>query len=413
MSRKTGNPISDTLLALTDSQSDDVVIVRKVFVQFTGCLEAAMMLNQIMYWTPRSTMGGWIAKSDAEFAWELSLTVYSIRKARDVLKALGLVRTKKTQFSGAPTTHYMLDIDNLSSSWQSFLRKRNNDFSKTQNRSCENAESLTETTTETNTNISPVGDFFASPDNVRNANCLQCMSSGKCALESKLMPESVCAHFSKKRHSDQSCSNCASYMSDSMKCIAYASQHHDSTMSCNEWCNAWLEIQVVRVPTGGKASDRDSYYECCVHCTEKLDQSSDMCENCGAVVTWIGSRLADKRERRRKAKAADDGAKRAKRKRYDEPVAEYLMSKVHSTGRGASIAPLKKEDVITIRVYTERESERKLKALVDDLIAEGRWGSGLKSHFMNILNSGKGLDRRKAVRQEETCPPGQSGEVWR
>jgi hypothetical protein len=60
------NPILQTLLEMTGQSN--VITVHRPLVEFTGNLECGMMLAQILYWTPRSKMGGWIAKSDAEWS---------------------------------------------------------------------------------------------------------------------------------------------------------------------------------------------------------------------------------------------------------------------------------------------------------------------------------------------------------
>lgn len=148
-------PITDTLMALVGQ--DDVIVVHKSLVQFTGSLEAGMMLGQLLYWTPRASIPeGWIAKSDDDWADELSLTNYAVRKARKALEEMELIETRLARFNGAPTLHYRIRIATLRNKWARFvsqrnsiLRNRKNDFAKSQNGLSENEESLTETTTET------------------------------------------------------------------------------------------------------------------------------------------------------------------------------------------------------------------------------------------------------------------------
>src|SRR3972149_7463185 len=97
------NPLLQTLIAMTGQ--DNVITVHRPFVEFTGSLEGAMMLSQLLYWTPKSTMGGWIAKSDKDWKQELCLTRYAHRKATQDLVTMGIVETQIKKFKGAPTTH--------------------------------------------------------------------------------------------------------------------------------------------------------------------------------------------------------------------------------------------------------------------------------------------------------------------
>jgi hypothetical protein len=135
-----------TATLITLSGDDSVITVRKPFVEFTGSLEAAMMLSQLLYWTPRSKADGWIAKTDDEWTEELCLTGYAIRKARKILEDMEVLETDLRKFKGAPTVHYRLIQETLRHKWILWIRKI--DFSKSQNGTCENAESYTETTTE-------------------------------------------------------------------------------------------------------------------------------------------------------------------------------------------------------------------------------------------------------------------------
>lgn len=137
--------LTHSLIAL--SGDDNVIVVRKPFVKFTGRLEAGMMLSQLLYWTPKSKNDGWIAKSDLEFSEELCLTQYGVRSARKSLEDMGVLEVKIKKFNGAPTTHYRLKLDPLIQLWTDWLND-NSDFAKSQNPSCENERSLTETTTE-------------------------------------------------------------------------------------------------------------------------------------------------------------------------------------------------------------------------------------------------------------------------
>lgn len=146
--------IAASLIAM--SGQDEVIVIHRSFVEFTGSLEAGAMLGQLLYWTPRAKIpGGWVAKTDEDFHKELMLSKYGVRQARAALEGMGILKTKLKKFNGSPTVHYLLDLDALSAKWTSWIQQM--DFSIPQNPNCENEESLTETTTEitteTTTNI--------------------------------------------------------------------------------------------------------------------------------------------------------------------------------------------------------------------------------------------------------------------
>ncbi len=147
------NPILQTMLLMV-GQSNVITIHRPLVDFLDGNLEGAMLLGQLLYWTPRSVMGGWIAKSDVDFQGELCLKRYSVRSARELLHDRELIETDVRKFNGFPTQHYFVRMDNLQSQWLEFITRLSEngqtESSKTDNPGLfENGQSLTEITTET------------------------------------------------------------------------------------------------------------------------------------------------------------------------------------------------------------------------------------------------------------------------
>lgn len=156
------NPLIDTLIAL--SGQDEVIVIHRAFVKFTGGLEPALLLNQLLYWTPKSRLTlddktGWIARSDQEWADELMLSQYAVRQARATLEKMDVLETTLRKFGGVPKVHYRLLMENMLTGWTDFLKTQSglfenakstaSDFAKTQSPLCENAETCIETTIET------------------------------------------------------------------------------------------------------------------------------------------------------------------------------------------------------------------------------------------------------------------------
>lgn len=163
------NPLLRTLISMTGQ--NNVITVHRPFVEFTGTLEAAMMLSQLLYWTPRSTMeDGWIAKSDQDWKNELCLARYSSRSATKTLIDMGLIETKIKKFRGAPTTHYRVIWEKLEMAWIAWLDClesdngssdfRQSDYPKSDDEMSENGQSLTETTSETTQENTSEIDFL-------------------------------------------------------------------------------------------------------------------------------------------------------------------------------------------------------------------------------------------------------------
>lgn len=153
------NPILQTLLSMVGQSN--VITVHRPLVDFLGSLEAAMLLGQLLYWTSRSVMGGWVAKSDQDFQDELCLARHSVRAAGDVLAGRKLVVIEVRRFNRTPTKHYRVDMSELERQWGEFVQSdclksdrrlseiEQSDYPNSDNGLSENEQSLTEITTET------------------------------------------------------------------------------------------------------------------------------------------------------------------------------------------------------------------------------------------------------------------------
>lgn len=91
------------------------------FVRYTGSLDCAVFLSQIIYWTDRSE-DGWFYKSYPEWEIEICLSEYEIRKNCRLLKNKGILVTKLKKVNGAPVVHYRLNEGIFSESILKFLQ---------------------------------------------------------------------------------------------------------------------------------------------------------------------------------------------------------------------------------------------------------------------------------------------------
>jgi DnaD/phage-associated family protein len=135
------------------SGQNNVITVNIAYVDFTGDIETALFLSQVIYWTDRTTRkDGFFYKTDEEWREEIRLSRYAIRKARKKLEEMGILETKVKKANGNPTVHYRLDKQRFVESFISFLRNQKNENANSNEPKCEREFSLTETTTEINTN---------------------------------------------------------------------------------------------------------------------------------------------------------------------------------------------------------------------------------------------------------------------
>lgn len=115
------NSLVATLLAMAGQRN--VITIPRAFVRFTGDLESAMLLNQLLYWMPRSHLDGdSIYKTDAEWQEELCLTRYAVRQARECLVKMGFLTTSVHHQKGTPAVHYHIDYELLVTKWEAWLQ---------------------------------------------------------------------------------------------------------------------------------------------------------------------------------------------------------------------------------------------------------------------------------------------------
>lgn len=135
------NPMLAQLVQLIGS--GNIITIHRAMVDFCEDeLPAAMMLEQILYWTPRTTIeNGWIAKSDSQWEEEIFQKKHSIKRARAYLLDRELIKTKIDNFGGSPTNHYKI-TDSFTQEWLShFGLVENDQWLKSTNPLVENDQS--------------------------------------------------------------------------------------------------------------------------------------------------------------------------------------------------------------------------------------------------------------------------------
>ena len=88
-------------------QANFVVVPRFFISMLGGDFNAAILLNQILYWSDRSQgRSGWFYKTYSDWDKEIALSKYQVRRAVIKLESTGVVETKLKKANGAPTLHY-------------------------------------------------------------------------------------------------------------------------------------------------------------------------------------------------------------------------------------------------------------------------------------------------------------------
>jgi len=113
--------IKDLLKGFSGQES--ILTIPKIYVQYTGDLKTALLLNQIVYFSDKgSRTDGYFYKKYTDWEEEIFLSEKQVRESAKKLKKLGILETKLFKVDGAPTTHYRLDYDKFVDSILTFRR---------------------------------------------------------------------------------------------------------------------------------------------------------------------------------------------------------------------------------------------------------------------------------------------------
>ena len=128
------------------SGQTNILTIPRVYMDITGNIKSALFLSQCVYWADK--MGRAFYKSHKDWENEIGLSRYDIDNARKECK--GIVITKLRKANGSPTLHYAVDWKRL---YEEIEKLANGFAENSQMDLLETDKSLTETTTETTTDI--------------------------------------------------------------------------------------------------------------------------------------------------------------------------------------------------------------------------------------------------------------------
>ena len=124
------------------SGNDRTLTIPVIYIELTGDMHTAALLNQIIFWSDKSKRtDGFFYKTYTEWESEVHLSEYQVRRSAKLLEKLGFIETKLKRANGSPTLHYKLNFRNLSDSILEFIKNRNGRNSR--NETEETQETLT------------------------------------------------------------------------------------------------------------------------------------------------------------------------------------------------------------------------------------------------------------------------------
>lgn len=103
-----------------------IVTIPAIYIRFTGSMESAALLSQMLYWSDRTKdPEGWFHKSYSEWESEIALSEYQVRKHSKKFAEQGFLEIKLKKINGAPKVHYRVNWDDFSESILKFLKNGN------------------------------------------------------------------------------------------------------------------------------------------------------------------------------------------------------------------------------------------------------------------------------------------------
>ena len=156
-----------------EAASEDKIKVKRIYIDLAGDLAAGILLSQLVYWHLPSKKNRlpkvrvfkdgkmWIAKTREEWWEECRLSDWQVRRSIKTLKNKGIIEKKIFNFDGKPTTHIHLKLDNLYPMIIKLCHEYRYDRVSPDgfgeilqiHESVKSSKSITETTTETTTDI--------------------------------------------------------------------------------------------------------------------------------------------------------------------------------------------------------------------------------------------------------------------
>ncbi len=132
---------------------DNFMVIPRILVKFTGDIDSAILLNQIIYWSDKGDDGTFY-KTYKEWEDEICLTEYKVRKCVLKFKEMGFLETTIKKANGNPTVFYTFKWDNFKNGFLNFLRNHSEKTTETKLKKLQKpcTENTTKNTTKSTIN---------------------------------------------------------------------------------------------------------------------------------------------------------------------------------------------------------------------------------------------------------------------
>lgn len=132
---------------------DNFMVIPRILVKFTGDIDSAILLNQIIYWSDKGDDGTFY-KTYKEWEDEICLSEYKVRKCVLKFKEMGFLETTIKKANGNPTVFYTFKWDNFKNGFLNFLRNQTEKTSETKLKKLQKpcTENTTKNTTKSTIN---------------------------------------------------------------------------------------------------------------------------------------------------------------------------------------------------------------------------------------------------------------------
>ena len=132
---------------------DNFMVIPRILVKFTGDIDSAILLNQIIYWSDKGDDGTFY-KTYKEWEDEICLSEYKVRKCVLKFKEMGFLETTIKKANGNPTVFYTFKWDNFKNGFLNFLRNQTEKTSETKVKKLQKpcTENTTKNTTKSTIN---------------------------------------------------------------------------------------------------------------------------------------------------------------------------------------------------------------------------------------------------------------------
>lgn len=107
------------LISMLTGQNN-ILTIPRIFIDFTGEIESALFLSQLLYWSGKTT-DGWVYKTYSDWYSEISIKEKKLRGIKEELEIQELIETKVCRVKGITIVHYRVKQDILWEKLQMFI----------------------------------------------------------------------------------------------------------------------------------------------------------------------------------------------------------------------------------------------------------------------------------------------------